>query len=120
MSLFDQQFAFDCDVISLSNYIKVNGWKFSWRECQRGEIQQKYNVDHGYSSTMNSKHLEALAIDIILKTPSGKVLADAGDFKSLTDSETRDLESFAVYWESLGHKWGGRWVKPYDPYHWEV
>ena len=68
-------------------------WKRTWD-------QQKINVARGLSQTMNSKHLDGLAVDICFLddlSDDGKLNYPADKYKDLGE-----------YWESIGGRWGGR------------
>lgn len=69
-------------------------------ELYRSIETQRIYVARGASKTMNSKHLEGLAIDIaFLKdiTDDGKINYDAEKYRT-----------YGVFWESIGGRWGGR------------
>lgn len=59
------------------------------------ETQKRY-VAMKKSKTMNSKHLDNLAVDL-------KVIKDG---KAYQDYDT--MKPLGEYWESLGGRWGGR------------
>lgn len=75
---------------SLGLHVKVQEWN-------RLESTQKEYVAAGKSKTINSRHLDRLAVDIALILPSGEVLTGGEAFRPLGE-----------YWESLGGRWGGR------------
>ncbi|MCL6269329.1 M15 family metallopeptidase [Sansalvadorimonas sp. 2012CJ34-2] len=83
-------------------------------ELYRTVEQQKLYVRQGRSKTMNSRHLQRLAIDLNFFIPDqeGKV--------RLT-YEKSDLQAIGDYWESLhsDNKWGGNWKKFKDTPHFE-
>jgi hypothetical protein len=69
-------------------------------EWMRSLEQQKINVAKKVSKTMNSKHLEGLAVDIVFLSDiqdDGKVNYDAEKYRLLGE-----------FWESIGGIWGGR------------
>jgi hypothetical protein len=82
--------------------------------CGREYSQQEILVYNKRSKTLNSKHLDRLAVDINLFDADNK-LASSIDFLPIGEK-----------WESLGGKWGGRF-KPlgasgigWDPGHLEL
>lgn len=59
------------------------------------EIQKKY-VAEGKSKTLNSRHIDKLAVDLIL-------------FRAGTpDFIPESYRPLGIYWESVGGHWGGR------------
>jgi len=96
MSKVTEQWLFLQDVSKLIEYIKSHDLVCTGGELWRTAEQQKIYVDKGLSKTINSKHLERLAIDLNF-IDHGKIIDcpnNVGD-----------------YWESLSVKneWGGRW-----------
>lgn|SRR3990167_7909951 len=84
------------------------------------QVQKEY-VAKGVSKTLDSRHLDNLAVDMYIYDLS-------------TSSPVADLEqyrSLGEYWESLGGRWGGRFGLEslskneqnaklgWDPYHFE-
>jgi len=97
MSKVTEQWLFLQDVAKLIEYIKSHGLVCTGGELWRTAEQQKIYVDKGLSKTMNSKHLERLAIDLNF-IDHGKII-DCPDH-------------VGDYWESLNsfkNEWGGRW-----------
>ena len=64
MSLSDVQFEFLRDVISLLRFAVAKGWKVTFGEVARPIEMQEIYVQTGRSTTMFSKHLQRLAIDL--------------------------------------------------------
>ena len=62
-------------------------------------------------------HLKRLAIDINFFYGEYYLFSD----KTRKDEDFKLVEPIGEYWESLNkaNVWGGRWAKPYDPYHFE-
>lgn len=108
MGLTTEQWEFLKDLAKLIQFIAdyQAGLIITGGELWRTEYQQRYNVDHGLSGTMNSYHLKRLAIDLNF-IKGGKVVECP--------------ETIGDYWESLDakNKWGGRWKRPHDPGHFE-
>lgn len=78
---------------------------------------QEILIKKGISSTKNSMHIKALAIDINFFE---------GDYYLFSDPTRKEKDFQMVlpvgeYWESLNDEnvWGGRWTKPFDPYHFQ-
>ncbi len=83
-------------------------------ELYRTIDQQKLYIQQGRSKTMNSKHLQRLAIDLnFFKSQNGSGLR-------LT-YEKKVLQPLGDYWESLHpkNKWGGNWESFKDTPHFE-
>lgn len=95
-TLTDQQCAFTMALARLILKAEGLGFKIKIHELNRDiETQKKYVVE-GKSKTMNSRHLDKLAADLVL-VKDGMVITDGEVFRPL-----------GVYWESLGGRWGGR------------
>ena len=80
----------------LINWAYSSGYKLAIGECTRTLEQQKLYVSQGKSKTLDSKHLQGLAVDVSA-WKEGKYLDKTEDYKYL-----------GLYWESLGGRWGGR------------
>ena len=78
-------------------YAESLGLKVKVQEWNRLESTQKEYVAAGKSKTMDSRHLDRLAVDLVLVLPDGQVLTSGEQFKTL-----------GLYWEGLGGRWGGR------------
>ncbi len=105
--LVKAQGEFSLDVANLINFAFTKGFWLSGGEWWRNtEIQQHY-VKTGRSKTLQSDHMNRLAIDFIFRYQG-----------QLTD-DLETLKVLGIYWESLHPKnyWGGWWTDPYDPYH---
>lgn len=81
--------------------------KLQCPHCGRSHSYQEILVANGRSKTLNSKHLDRLAVDINLFTKEGK-LAPVEDYLPLAEK-----------WETLGGKAGYRF-KFVDPGHFEL
>jgi len=69
-------------------------------ELYRSLETQRAYVARGVSKTLNSKHLEGLAVDLAFLEDiedDGKINFQPDKYKEL-----------GLYWESLGGRWGGR------------
>ena len=102
MGLWDERVAFQKDVRKLTDYVESLGYEVIWEEVKRPIEMQAIYFKTGKSKTMNSKHLDGLAIDMVFKK-NGKVIWY--------------LEEAGRFWESLSPKnrWGGNfdrdWTK---------
>jgi hypothetical protein len=72
------------------------GYQVKVQELNRDLETQKKYVAEGKSKTLDSRHLDKLAADIVLFR-AGSLVEDQEAFRPL-----------GVYWESLGGRWGGR------------
>lgn len=97
MSLVQEQAAFLLDVCHLIKTATSVGFVVTGGELYRTADQQQIYVQTGRSKTMNSKHLERLAIDLNF-FKDGKLIYDREILQPLGD-----------YWESLNplNSWGG-------------
>jgi len=104
--MIDDQWAFLIDAAKLINYINVWGWSASGGELWRTKEQQKIYVKKGLSQTMNSKHLDKLAIDLNF-FDKGKLIECPA--------------SIGKYWCDLNPKneWGGNWKSFKDSGHFQ-
>ena len=88
-------------VIETNNMIlKVTEWN------RHLETQQRYMAE-GLTKTLNSLHLQNLAVDFAL-IKNGKFL---------NESEVYDM--MGEYWQSIGGRWGGEFTTLKDYYHFE-
>lgn len=79
-------------------------------DFDRSPEEQEQLVKAGRSTTLHSKHLHWLAIDLVVLDDDGKLVWDADDWR---------YNALGSYWEGLGGVWGGRW-KMKDGVHFEV
>lgn len=107
MSLVSQQAAFLLDVCKLIQYATDQGWTVTGGELYRTVEQQRLHVKAGRSQTMNSLHLQRLAIDLNFFR-NGQIVWDK-----------TSLAPLGAYWESLHplNSWGGNGVKLVDTPH---
>jgi len=118
MSLSDKQKIFTENIGKLIAFAFANGFRLTFGEVYRTAEQQKIYFDSGRSKTMNSRHLDRLAVDFNVFRDS-VLLNKPVDFKPLGD-----------YWEGLheDNRWGGDWDRDdnldeetfKDPYHFEM
>ncbi len=109
MKLGEKQELFTSYVAELIFKATELGFKCRMREVQRTVEQQQIYIDEGRSTTMNSKHLNSLAVDMYF-TKNGKLVEGKDDLQELGD-----------YWESMDNKnkWGGNWHSFTDCPHFE-
>lgn len=129
MKLSDKQKIFTCNIGLLIGYAYANGFKLTFGEVYRTLEQQKIYFNTGRSKTMNSRHLDRLAVDfnIFKKLPETDAMLFSADSSYLIDLET--VRPLGKYWESLhpDNVWGGDWNRNgimdetfRDPYHFEM
>lgn len=106
MTLRQHQSEFLKDLSKLINYAFENGFELTGGELYRSPEQQSIYVKTGRSKTMNSLHLQRLAIDFnIFK--NGKLVGK------------KESEPLGLFWESLYplNSWGGNGIKLVDAPH---
>lgn len=98
MGLRQEQSAFLLDVVSLINWGIAAGFEFTFGEAHRTLEQQQLHVKAGRSKTLQSKHMERLAIDLNVFR-GGKLCG------------REEMIPLGRYWESLhpNNRWGGSW-----------
>ena len=107
--LVDAQWAFLLDVAALIGFIESEGDMASGGELQRTTYQQQEYVRTGRSKTMNSLHLNKLAVD----------LAIFHDDVWLQDVDS--LKKYGAFWQGLhpDNEWGGFWHSIVDTPHFQ-
>ncbi|HSH24308.1 MAG TPA: M15 family metallopeptidase [Massilibacterium sp.] len=100
MNLSYKQFEFLKDVCTLIQHVANKGWKVTGGELDRTIEQQKIYFESGKSKTMESLHLDRLAIDLNFFNPEGELTY-----------KKKDLQWIGDFWESLSpqNEWGGNW-----------
>lgn len=101
ISLSGRQRIFTENIGKLIMWAYQNGYSLTFGHAWRGIEEQRRLVNGGKSQTMNSKHLDRLAVDFnIFK--NGTLTWNWNDIKPLGD-----------HWVSLNPKnrWGGDWNK---------
>jgi len=108
MTLREAQWKFLKDVALLIAFIDREGCSASGGELQRTIEQQQMYVNTGKSQTLKSSHIQKLAIDLFIFSPSGRWVQDK-----------KTLQRFGDFWESLDPKyeWGGNWKSFLDTPH---
>mgnify|MGYP001618696930 FL=1 len=115
LSLGEKQCDFTFMVARLIMQACALGYEIKVQEWNRLLETQKEYVAKGVSKTLNSKHLDNLAVDIYLYK-AGKVIMGGEDYRALGE-----------YWEGLRPGvsiWGGRWGAKegqigFDPVHFQ-
>ena len=107
MGLNKIQCEFAQDIAALVCYVAEMGYGCRFEYAYRDEDTQRKLVDRGLSWTMNSLHLDRLAVDFTFFAPSGAPTWNQNE-----------LQVFGDFWESLheDNNWGGNWVKPDVPH----
>lgn len=96
LSLGEKQCDFTFMVARLIMQACALGYEIKVQEWNRLLATQQEYVRKGVSKTLNSKHLDNLAVDVYLYK-NGKVIMGGEDYRALGE-----------YWISLGGRWGGR------------
>src|SRR3990167_7367068 len=113
MSLREKQVIFAEIVAKLIIKANLIGTPVVVLEWYRDIERQKYLVSIGRSRTMNSKHIDGLAVDLCFIDD----LRDDGQMNWTADK----YRHLGIYWESLDDKnnWGGSWQSIVDAPHFE-
>ena len=114
MSLVQSQHEFLHDVVELLSEAWSKGFIVTGGELYRTAEQQQIYLDKGLSKTLNSRHLQRLAIDFNFF----KIGLD----HRLELVETKPkLQGLGDYWEALDshNKWGGNFLSFPDLGHFE-
>lgn len=96
MSLSLRQCAFTHALAKLILRAEELGYAIKIQELNRTIEQQQAYVAGGLSKTMDSRHLDKLAADLVL-FKGGVPIMSGEAFRPLGE-----------YWETLGGRWGGR------------
>ena len=128
MKLSEKQQAFTYNISLLIQYAFENGFFLTFGEAYRTIEQQQIYFDSGRSKTMNSRHLQKLAVDFnIFK--DGRHLFAPGISKEQYKCDLELARPMGEFWESLNiyNVWGGDWNRNGvydetfdDPYHFET
>ena len=98
-----RQCAFTHALALLVLEIERQGYQVKVQELNRTVETQKEYVAKGVSKTMDSRHLDKLAADLIL-------------FKDgVIVSEQESYRPFGQFWEGLAGRWGGRFGLESEP-----
>ncbi len=115
MTLTQRQCEFTYALSRLISQAHAQGFTIKIVELNRLLETQKAYVAKGVSKTLDSRHIDNLAVDIILYR--NDVLVPYGEA----------YRPLGVYWESIGGRWGGRFGEDaitgkigWDPGHFEL
>lgn len=118
MTLSERQQLFTFNIHQLIEFAYKKGFKLTFGEVFRTEEQQRIYFNTGRSKTMNSRHLQRLAVDFNIFI-DGKLINDPALIQPLGE-----------FWMSLNtdNIWGGDWNRNHsildetfkDPYHFEI
>jgi hypothetical protein len=118
MTLSTKQKIFTLNISLLIQYAFKQGIELTFGEAYRTVEQQKLYFDTGRSKTMNSRHLQRLAVDFNVFI--GGVLIN----------EPAKIQPLGEFWMTLNtdNVWGGDWNRNHsvldetfkDPYHFEM
>lgn len=118
MTLREKQSLFVFNIHKLIEWAYRNGFELTFGEAWRSEATQHIYVSTGKSKTLNSRHLQRLAVDFNIFR-NGLLINSPVDIKPLGD-----------FWVTLhtDNVWGGDWdrdnsvldEKFIDPYHFEM
>lgn len=115
MASSDKQWLFLKDLSKLIIYAdETLGYKLTGGELWRPIEMQQIYLKIGKTTTLNSKHLERMAIDL-------NCFVKVNNVWTLTWKK-EDFEPLGIYWESLdkpNNVWGGRFNKLKDYCHFE-
>lgn len=117
--LRDAQDRFARHVAHLINFIhSETDLTISFGEAYRTEYQQKEYLRTGFSKTMDSKHLQRLAIDLNFFKEGRLLLSEKERHKEDYDL----LKPIGEYWLTLNTKneWGGFWDGAWDMAHFQT
>lgn len=125
MSLRKQQSEFAKNIGLLINFACANGFELTFGEVFRTEFQQKYYFEKGLSKTMNSRHLQRMAVDFNIFKDDKMLFSFKGDYMA----DILTAKPLGDFWESLHVQniWGADFNRNgvyddnfQDPYHFEM
>lgn len=110
MKLSEKQAIFSKNISYLIQYANKIGIDLTFGHAWRSPEEQKRLINEGKSQTMNSRHLQRLAIDF-------NFFIDG----NLTYKK-EDVQRLGDYWEGLhpDNRWGGNWTTFVDTPHFEM
>lgn len=113
--LLEAQFEFNINFSKLLDFIRNKNIKFKIGEALRTKEQAEIYAARK-QGIVNSQHCDNLAVDISLfrrnkENTAWEVVNDTDFYRNIGN-----------YWKSLNssNRWGGDWVNPSDPYHFEM
>lgn len=134
MTLQEKQITFTQNIARLIEFAYDSGFALTFGEVYRTVEQQKIYVETGRSKTMNSRHIQRLAVDFnifVVDEDDGSVvmLFAPGIDNAQYERELAVARPLGDFWESLSpdNVWGADWnrndlndEKFRDPYHFEM
>ena len=101
--MVEKQWKFLQDLAKLIEYAKGLGFVLVGGELYRTREQQEIYFKQGKSKTLNSRHCQRLAIDLLIMTQKDRVWVIDGDYEK--------YKKLGEYWKSLDtdNVWGGDW-----------
>lgn len=125
-TLSEKQAVFTYNISLLIQFAFKNGYTLTFGEVYRTLEQQTIYFNTGRSKTMNSRHLQRLAVDFNIF----KLGVLQFQNPVTRQKEIQDALVLGEYWISLNtdNVWGGDWDRDHntldetfkDPYHFEV
>lgn len=96
MTLSEKQRAFSLRLAQFIEWVYAQGYEIVGGEWKRPIEMQKLYVQQGKSKTMQSNHLDSIAVDLSL-FKDGQYTDKPEDYRPLGEK-----------WEEMGGRWGGR------------
>jgi hypothetical protein len=110
MRLSEHRVIFSDHVAELVSYAPDYGLRLAINEVKRTEYQQAKYVEDGLSWTMNSDHLNALAVDFVFYRPLSN-----GRFAPIWNADNPEIDAIARRWivmDPVYNYWGyAEWAK---------
>lgn len=129
MDLRTKQSTFVKNIYRLIQFAYASGFEFTFGEVYRTAEQQKIYFDSGRSKTMNSRHLQRLAVDFNIFR-DGRMLFAPGQSEEEHIKDLQLTQKLGDFWLTLhtDNVWGGDWDRDHDtldetfrdPYHFEM
>lgn len=126
MTLSEKQRVFTFNISKLIAEAFRLGYELTFGEVYRTPEQQKIYFDSGRSKTMNSRHLDRLAVDFNIFKDGVILFANPATRRA----EIQSVLPLGQFWVSLNtaNVWGGDWDRDndtidetfLDPYHFEM
>lgn len=109
MNLNTKQFKFSKYLAKLILFAIELGYDVVVAEVYRSPEEQRRHYEKGRTKTLNSKHMQKLAVDLIIFRNR--------EYLTLSD----DYKQLGYYWKSLDTKnvWGGDWEEFPDGNHFQ-
>ena len=132
MTLLEKQMTFTDNIGKLISYSFSLGIGLTFGEVMRTKEQQEIYVKTGRSKTMNSRHLQRLAVDfnMFMLKEKGRMLFAPNSTQAQFKRDIQIAKQLGQYWASLNvdNVWGSDWDRDgnteehafQDPYHFEM